>query len=184
MQLEQVFEERTGREEDYLDLLRRTKAEFVNYKRRIEQERADESKYAITQIILKLLPIMDDLRRAQESMPEQIARTDWAGGMKLIEKKLAMMLEDEGVSKIEAEGQDFDPQQHEALSYEESEEYEDGKVKAVFDNGYRLNGRVIRPAKVAVSKGKGSRKIENTARLRRGREGGQHGKRIRYKYGT
>ena len=123
---------------------------------------------------------MDDLSRAQESMPEEIARTDWAGGVKLIGKKLAGIMKDEGISKIEAAGQDFDPQEHEALSYEESEEHEEGKIKAVFDDGYRLNGRVIRPARVAVSKG--SRKIDNTTRVRRGREGGQHGKRIRYKY--
>ena len=181
MQSQQVFEERTAREEDYLDLLKRTQADFINYKRRVEREREEQAKYANTELILKLLPIMDDLSRAQESMPEEIARTGWAGGIKLIEKKLATVLEDEGVSKIEAAGQDFDPQEHEALSYEESEEHEEGKVKAVFDNGYRLNGRVIRPARVGVSKG--SRKIENIAWVRRGREGGQYGKRSRYKYG-
>lgn len=183
MQSQQVFERRTAGEQDYLALVKRTKAEFINYKRRVEQEMEELAKYANKELVLKLLPIMDDLSRAQESMPEEVARTDWAGGVKLIEKKLTGLLKEEGVSKIESLGQDFDPQQHEALSYEESEEYEDGKVKAVFDNGYRLNERVIRPARVAVSKGR-IRKIENTARITRGREGGQYGKRIRYKYGT
>lgn len=182
MQSQQVFEQEQTREQEYLDLLRRTKADFINYKRRIEREREEQAKYAGTEIILKLLPVMDDLSRAQESMPEEIADDDWAGGIKLIEKKLAAVLREAGVSKIEAEAREFNPQEHEALSYEESEEHEEGKVKTVFTNGYRLNGRVIRPAQVAVSKG--NRKFENMVRVRRGREGGYHGKSIKYKYGT
>ena len=146
-------EERTDREQEYLDLLQRTQADFINYKRRVEREREEQAKFAKADLILKLLPVLDDLNRAREAMPPGVASTEWAGGIELIEKKLMAILEEEGVSRIEAEGKTFDPWEHEALSYDESDEYEEGKVKAVFKDGYRLNDRVIRPAQVAVSKG-------------------------------
>jgi len=146
-------EERTDREQEYLDLLQRTQADFINYKRRAEREREEQAKFAKADLILKLLPVLDDFNRAREAMPPEVASTDWAEGIELIGKKLMAILEEEGVSRIEAEGKTFDPWEHEALSYDESDEYEEGKVKAVFEDGYRLNGRVIRPAQVAVSKG-------------------------------
>jgi molecular chaperone GrpE len=153
MQLKQELEETTEREKEYLDLLQRTQADFINYKHRVERERDEQAKFAKADLILKLLPVLDDFSHAQETMPREIAKADWAKGIKLIERRLMTILEDEGVSKIEAEGKDFDPWEHDALSYEESDEYKEGKVKAVFRDGYRLNGRFIRPAQVAVSKG-------------------------------
>lgn len=165
MQSQQEFEEATAEEKEYIDLLRRTQADFINYRHRVEREREEQAKFAKADLVLKLLPVLDDLNRAQEAMPAEMAHADWARGIELIEKKLTAVLEEEGVSKIEAEGKDFDPREHEALSYEESDEYEDGKVKAVFSNGYRLNGRVIRPAKVVVSKG--SERGKNVIRERR-----------------
>ncbi len=166
MQPKLELEETTAREKEYLDLLQRTQADFINYKHRVEQEREEQAKFAKADLILKLLPILDDFNRAQETMPPEIAKADWARGIELIEKKLMAVLEEEGVSKIEAEGKDFDPWEHEALSYEESDEYEEGRVKAVFSDGYRLNGRVIRPAQVAVSRGKNN-EGENIAKERK-----------------
>jgi len=148
-----VFEEAIVEENEYLDLLRRTQADFVNYKRRVERERDEQAGFAKADLVLKLLPVLDDFNRAQAVMPVEISHTDWARGIGLIEKKLTALLEEEGLSKIEADGKVFDPEEHEALSYEESDEYEEGRVKAVYNNGYRLNGRIIRPAQVAVSKG-------------------------------
>jgi molecular chaperone GrpE len=154
MQPSLELEEITTREKEYLDLLQRTQADFINYKHRVEREREEQAKFAKADLILKLLPILDDFNRAQEAMPPEISEADWARGIEVIRRKLMALLEGEGVIKIEAEGKDFDPREHEALSCEESDKYEEGKVKTVFSNGYRLNGRVIRPAQVAVSKGK------------------------------
>ena len=154
MQPKLELEETTDREKEYLNLLQRTQVDFINYRHRVEREREEQAKFAKANLILKLLPILDDFNRAQEAMPPQIAEADWARGIELIRKKLMAVLEEEGISKIEAEGKDFDPREHEALSYEESDKYEEGKVKTVFSDGYRLNGRVIRPAQVAVSRGK------------------------------
>ncbi|MFC1925436.1 nucleotide exchange factor GrpE [Chloroflexota bacterium] len=161
MQSKQVLEDTTMREKDYLDLLRRTQADFTNYRHRVERKREEQAKCASADLVLKLLPVLDDFDRARQATPDQAARADWARGIELIEKKLAAVLEEEGLSTIEAEGKVFKPEEHEALSYEESDEYEEGRVKAVFANGYRLNGRVIRPAQVAVSKGR--KKDGNTA---------------------
>lgn len=160
MQSKQLLEDTTMREKDYLDLLQMTQADFINYKHRVERERAEQAKFAKADLVLKLVPVLDDLNRARQAMPAKIARADWARGIELIEKKLNTVLKEEGLNKIEAVGEVFNPAEHEALSYEESDEYEEGKVKAVFTNGYRFNGRVIRPAQVAVSKG--SRKGGNT----------------------
>lgn len=154
MQPKAEIEQITEREKEYRDLLQRVQADFVNYKHRVEQEKEGQAKFAKADLILKLLPLLDDFRRAGKTMPEATANSDWAQGIKLIEKRLEALLEEEGVSKVDAEGKDFDPREHDAISYEESDEYEEGKVKAVLSDGYRLNGKVIRPAQVAVSKGK------------------------------
>ena len=147
------LEETTAKEKEYLELLQRSQADFINYKRRVEREREEQAKFAEAELISKLLPILDDFNRAQRAMPPEIAEADWARGIELVKKKLMGVLEEQGLSKVEAEGKDFDPQEHEALVYEESDEYEEGKVKAVISDGYRLHGRVIRPAQVAVSRG-------------------------------
>ena len=165
MQSKQVLEKMTTGEKDYLDLLQRTQADFTNYRHRVEREREEQAKFAKADLVLKLLPVLDDFDRARQAMPVEIARADWARGIDIIKKNLAAVLREEGLSKIEAEGTVFNPEEHEALSYEESDEYEEGMVKAVFTSGYRLNGRVIRPAQVAVSKGK--RKQRNNARGRK-----------------
>ena len=168
MQPKLELEEVTAREKEYLDLLQKTQADFINYKHRVEEERDVQSKFAKADLILKLLPVLDDFDRAQEAMPPEIAEADWAKGIELIKRNLMTVLEEEGVSRIEAEGRDFDPREHEALSYEESDEYEEGMVKAIFSDGYRLNGKVIRPAQVAVSKG--SRKSVKIATEKRRQE--------------
>ncbi len=166
MQSKQELEEVAGRGEEYLDLFQRTQADFINYKQRVEREREEQAKLTKADLILRLLPVLDDFTRAQETMPQEVTRTDWAKGIELIKKKLMAVLEEEGVSRIEAQGEHFDPQEHEALSYEESDKYEEGRVKAIFSDGYRLNGRMIRPAQVAVSKGNNN-EGENIARERK-----------------
>lgn len=169
MQSRQVLEKTGMGEKEYIELLRRTQADFINYKNRVEREREEQANSARADLLLKLLPVMDDFSRAWETMPGDIARSDWARGIEIIEKKLAAVLEEEGLSRIEAKGRDFNPEEHEALSYEESDEYDEGRVKAVFTSGYRLNGKVLRPAQVAVSKGIGKDRTIDRGRKQGGR---------------
>jgi molecular chaperone GrpE len=133
---------------EYKDGWARSQAEFQNYKKRIERD--NELTYASMKgdIIKKILPALDDLERALQNRPADDA---WASGIELIARKLQNILESEGVKRIEAKGTAFDPNFHEAITHEPSEEVESGHVIDVAQNGYMLGERVIRPALVRVA---------------------------------
>ncbi|MEF3272970.1 MAG: nucleotide exchange factor GrpE [Chloroflexus sp.] len=137
---------------EYKDQWMRAVADYRNFKRRTETERAELIRNAGAAIILKLLPVLDDFERAMASVPPEIAETAWWQGTQLIAQKLRTILESEGVKPIEALGQDFDPNLHEAVIYEEAEG-QDGKVIAELQRGYMLHDRVIRPSMVKVGRG-------------------------------
>ncbi|NJM05675.1 nucleotide exchange factor GrpE [Candidatus Gracilibacteria bacterium] len=137
---------------EHKDQLLRTMADFKNYKRRTDAERAELIRSAGADTLLALLPIVDDFDLAVESVPTEIAATPWWGGTQLIAHKLRTTLEAKGVREIEALGTDFDPNLHEAITYEDAPG-QDGKVIAVVRRGYRLNDRVLRPAMVKVGRG-------------------------------
>jgi molecular chaperone GrpE len=154
-ELRRALDEANRKGDEYLDLLRRTRADFTNFKRRTEEVRAEQAQGAKTDIILKFLPVLDDFQRAVQSPPTEGAARDWAQGVLLIERKLRAILEAEGVQRIEAEGAEFNPWEHEAISYQASPELEDGRILAVVRDGYRVGDRVIRPAQVVVAKRSG-----------------------------
>jgi molecular chaperone GrpE len=129
----------------------RAEADFANYKRRVEQERSEATRLANAALIINVLPVLDDLERALASLNIELAGLTWFDGIRLIYRKLQLVLENAGVSQIEAEGQTFDPRFHEAVMYGEGEE---GKVVAEVQRGYKLHDRVLRPAMVVVGKGK------------------------------
>jgi molecular chaperone GrpE len=133
---------------EYMDGWARSQAEFQNYKKRIERD--NELMYASMKgdIIKKVLPALDDLERAIQKRPAEDA---WANGIELIARKLQNMLESEGVKRIEAKGAAFDPNFHEAISHEPSDEVESEHVIDIVQNGYMLGERVIRPALVRVA---------------------------------
>lgn len=131
----------------------RAVADYKNFKRRTEQERAELIRSAGAAILLKLLPVMDDLERAMASVTPDIAETPWYGGFKLIPQKLQAILESEGVTQMQTVGEMFDPNRHEAIIYEPSVNGEDGKIIAELQRGYMLRDRVLRPAMVKVSQG-------------------------------
>ncbi len=141
------------RVEEYLSLLQRTQADFVNYKRRVEQEREEQKRLASASVISKVLPVLDDLQRALQSVPAEYRDADWVEGIEFIERKLINILSGEGVSRIDAVGKDFNPLEHEALAYAESTDHDEGKVREVVREGYKLGNRVLRPAQVIVSSG-------------------------------
>jgi molecular chaperone GrpE len=141
----------------YLDNWRRAEADFENYKKRIEQERAETAKFASTSLILNILPVLDDLDRAFKTVPEKLAHLTWTDGLRLIHRKLQATLEAQGVTEIMALGEKFDTSMHEAVGETTGE---DGKVIEEAQRGYKLHGRVIRPASVIVGNGKQQEKNE------------------------
>jgi molecular chaperone GrpE len=133
---------------EYRDSWMRSQAEFQNYKKRLERD--NELTYVSMKgdIIKKILPVLDDLERALQNRPADNA---WANGIDLIARKMQNILESEGIKRIEAEGTEFDPKFHEAISHEPADGVKSGFVISVVQNGYMLGDRVIRPALVRVA---------------------------------
>lgn len=127
----------------------RTQADFVNYRRRVEQERGELVKSAEAGLILDLLPAVDDLERALASLPAELRGLTWVDGIMLIERKLRAALELHGLTRIEAVGKPFDPLEHEAV-IRDGEPGEATLVTGELQAGYRLHDRVLRPALVKV----------------------------------
>jgi molecular chaperone GrpE len=138
---------------DYKDQWLRAVADYKNFKRRTDQERAELIRSASAGLLLKLLPVVDDMERALASVTPDVAESAWFNGFKLIPQKLQTILESEGVAPIEAVGQDFDPNVHEAVIYEPAGDGQEGKVVAELQKGYKLRDRVLRPTMVKVGQG-------------------------------
>jgi molecular chaperone GrpE len=136
---------------DYLEGWQRARAEFANYKKRVEVEREQLRRTGTEALLLKLLPVVDDFERAFQALPEESTEPVWVDGFRMILRKLQAILESEDVTPIEAAGQPFDPLWHEAVLQEETEEHPDGYVTEEMQRGYRLGDRVLRPSMVKVA---------------------------------
>ncbi|TMC68546.1 MAG: nucleotide exchange factor GrpE [Chloroflexi bacterium] len=140
------------RAEELTNDLKRMAADFANYRKRNEAERAEFAKFAKSDLIARLLDVLDGYDRALATIPDELKGTAWVEGMWLIERKLRGILEAEGLEGIDSIGQPFDPYKHEAVAHVPSEEPE-GTVIQEHQKAYRLHDRVIRPALVTVSSG-------------------------------
>jgi molecular chaperone GrpE len=139
--------EATRRERDeYLDALRRLKAEFENSRKRQEREKERLLQTASERLISELLPVLDNLDRALET------EGDVREGVRATRDQLVATLGREGLSPVASDGQPFDPNVHEAVMGQPSDEHEEGTILQTFERGYVLNGKAIRPAKVVVAR--------------------------------
>lgn len=141
---EETDEEEEGLNTKYLRLM----ADFQNYKRRVEKEKSDIYAYANEKIVSELLDVIDNFERA---LLHEAADESFAEGMKMIFKQLAGVLEKAGLEEINALGEDFDPNFHNAVMTEDNADYDSGKVTEVMQKGYMLNKKVIRPSMVKVN---------------------------------
>ncbi len=148
--LERELAEARARSEEHLYNWQRSAADFANFKRRTDEERASVGQFSTAVLIGKLLTVLDDFDRALESVPPD-AHDAWIEGVKLVERKLRSVLESEGVSPIEAVGQPFDPNLHEAVVHEPTADQPDNQVIGELQRVYRLHDRVIRPSLVRVA---------------------------------
>jgi molecular chaperone GrpE len=137
--------------DEYLRLAQRTQADFVNYRRRIEEERAQQARDATVGLLKRLLPILDDFERALAAASPEQAQSNWGQGVQLVERNLRGVLTSEGVERIEAHGAEFDPRLHEAVGSQPTPEVPEGHVLHVVRQGYRKGERVLRPAQVIVA---------------------------------
>ena len=135
---------------EFLANWQRTQADFINYKRRTEEERAEFNSFANANLILGILPVLDDLERALEAIPARISKSEWAEGIRLVERKFQTILQGMGVIPMISIGETFDPNIHEALRQDSGPE---GIITEEFQKGYLMGEKVLRPAKVVVGNG-------------------------------
>jgi molecular chaperone GrpE len=151
-QLQLELEETRIKAEEYLDGWQRSRAEFSNYKKRIEREQTNIYQTTAGNLIKRFLEIADDLERALKNRPQDNEGEQWANGIELIYRKLMGTIEAEGVTRIDPDGQLFDPNFHEAISQEDSRQHESGQIIEVLQPGYQIGDRVLRPARVRVAR--------------------------------
>jgi molecular chaperone GrpE len=142
-----------GQAAEYLDGWQRARAEFANYKKRIEREQEESRARVVADVMQDFVAILDDLERALQDPPSEGEAGLWASGIDMIYRKLMAVLDAEGVRPIiPAEAEAFDPNVHEAVSHEDSQDHAAGQIIGVIHQGYRIGERVIRPALVRVAK--------------------------------
>ena len=137
--------------DDYHDRWLRKTAEFDNYRKRVERERREQADQKVTDLLLELLPIVDDFDRAL-TMDAGEGGAAYRKGIELIHAKLNDLLRKHGVHPIESLGADFDPNVHQAVIHESSPEHREGEVIGELARGYMMGDRLLRPAMVKVAK--------------------------------
>lgn len=146
-----AIEEQTAKAEQYLANWQRAQADLANFRKKTEQDRQELAAYAGAALLTSLLPVLDDLHRALETMDPALAGQTWGEGLKLVHRKFLAALEAQGLMDIAvAAGQRFQPAVHEAVAHVPGA---DGVIIAVLQRGYRLRDRVLRPAMVTIGSG-------------------------------
>jgi molecular chaperone GrpE len=137
---------------EYLEGWQRARADFVNYKKRVERELQDSYQNASVDLLTRMFPILNDFERAMSNLPAELHDHTWLEGITLIQKKFQKLLEDNGVVEIDPTGQPFDPTFQEAVGTDEDTTGQSGYVTATLQKGYRVGDRVLRPALVRVAR--------------------------------
>lgn len=135
---------------EYLAGWKRAKADYLNLRRRVDEDLARVAKFANQDLILKIIPVLDNFKRAFKHIPKEHKESDWVKGIKQVEKQLGNMLAGEGLEKMELLGKIFDPEDAEAMGFDKSDKYKDEEVCEILEDGYKLKEKVIRAAKVKV----------------------------------
>jgi molecular chaperone GrpE len=136
--------------DELMQTMIRRQADFENFRKRTERDRQEEGRRGVERLVVDLIPVLDGFDRALQAHAEP-AYEEYRKGVTLIRKQLWETLAKHGVQRIDATGKIFDPHQHQAIERLESEEYPDGAIVAVFQDGYTFHGRVLRPAIVRVA---------------------------------
>ena len=150
-ELARLLKEKTEEARAHYDRLLRLQADFENYKKRLEKEKAGYVKYANEGLIIELLAVLDDLERARASAEIDSTDERLLEGIKMIESKFKDVLDGAGVEEVQAVGEEFDPNYHEAVMTTPAEGNAHNMVTQELQKGYTLSGKVIRPAKVVVA---------------------------------
>jgi molecular chaperone GrpE len=137
--------------DDYLALAQRTQADFENFRKRAAREKAEAGDRGMGRLAKELLPALDHLELALRATEEHEGAEDVVKGFRLVHEELLGALERVGIQGFSPQGEPFDPNEHEAMAQQPSEDAEAGTVIEVYQRGYRINGQVLRPARVVVA---------------------------------
>lgn len=148
--LRQALEDEKAKAEKYLANWQRSEADLTNFRKRTEQERGEVTQFANMAFVMNLLPIVDDLERAFDTLPDSLTDLTWIDGIRLIFRKIWVIMEAQGVSEVKSIGEQFDPSVHEAVSQGEGPE---GEIIQQLQKGYKMRDRLLRPALVVVGTG-------------------------------
>ena len=148
-ELESEIEVLKQENEQYLNKLQRSKADFANYRQRVNKEKFGLCRKYKKEVIQEILPVLDNLERALESCDRE---DDFFQGVKMIHKQICSVLQQEGVEVIRTEDQEFDPEFHEAVEQLDTDEHESGKIIEEMQKGYLYQDEVLRPALVVVAR--------------------------------
>jgi molecular chaperone GrpE len=154
--LEAELEKERNQATDYMKRMQYAQAELVNIRRRNQQERDELTKYGVAPLAASLLEVLDNFERAEQAIPAALQSFTWISGVVLIHRQLEYLLQQHGLERIETAGQTFDATQHEAMTQEHHDSIVAGGIIAEVQRGYKLHGRLIRPALVRVSQGPGA----------------------------
>ena len=139
--------------ERFRDLALRSQADFDNFKKRAAREKEDAIKYANSSLLERLIAIVDNFQLGLSAAKSESEQSPVLAGMGMVLKQLTDFLADNGLQPIDAEGQKFDPNLHEAIAHESSDEVPEGNVVRQMRRGYKLKDRLLRPSTVIVSSG-------------------------------
>lgn len=148
--LQGQVQELTAQMQKLTDLAGRAQADLQNAKIRMEKDQKDLGKFATESVLKKLLPVVDNFQRAFQHLPEELKDHEWVRGVATIEQDFMRITNEMGLRKIESRGTQVDTAKHEVLTIGPGKE---GEIIEIFEEGYELNGRVLRPAKVKVGDG-------------------------------
>ncbi len=148
--LKEELKDEKAKSDELKDRMLRIQADFENYKKRTQREKEDIAEYTKSELLKKLLPVLDNfdlaLSHSSTDNPEAYKK-----GVELVSKQLRDVLDSEGLKEIEAEGKEFNPNYHHGVAVDQNPDVEDQHVTEVFQKGYELNGKVIRPSMVKVN---------------------------------
>jgi len=150
--LSEELQQAQDQAKSFFDGWQRERADFANYKRRVDRDQQMMSQNITGEVVKKYLTVLDDLDRALKTRPTEGPAAAWSNGIELIQRKLQNILDAEGVKRMPAEKEQFNPARHEAISYEESPDHESGQIIEVVQQGYTIGDRVLRPALVRVAR--------------------------------
>jgi molecular chaperone GrpE len=146
------LKKKAAERDQYLDLAQRTRAEFENFQKRNRTDRDLERKYAYAPLVRDLLPVLDNLDRALAASQQAGEAGTLAQGVAMVQSQFIELLKRNGIVRIDAQDKPFDPNEHEAVMQKPSAEHAPNTVVQVLENGFKIHDRVLRPAKVIVSK--------------------------------